>query len=64
MQKKELLGLVSDYFAEARERRRDLEKRPDYVMDVLREGAKKGRAKAEILMEKVRDAVGLVRALS
>ena len=58
--KKELLGLMSDYFAEARERRRDLEKRPDYVMDVLREGGKKGREKADMYMEKIREATGLI----
>ena len=39
--KKELLGFINDYFAEARERRHDLESRMDYVMDVLQEGGKK-----------------------
>ncbi|MEM8489033.1 MAG: tryptophan--tRNA ligase [Bacteroidota bacterium] len=58
--KKELLGLITDYFAEARERRRDLAARPDYVMDVLREGGKKGREKADAFMEKVRTATGLI----
>ena len=58
--KKELLGLINDYFAEARERRRDLEARPDYVMDVLKEGGKRGREKAEAFMEKVRTATGLI----
>lgn len=58
--KKELLGLITDYFAEARERRHDLAKRPDYVMDVLREGGKKGREKAEAYMERVRSYVGLI----
>ena len=58
--KKELLGLVTDFFAEARERRHALEKQEDYVMDVLREGGKKGREKAEVFMEKVRAATGLI----
>lgn len=58
--KKELLGLMTDYFAEARERRHELARRPDYVMDVLREGGRKGRAKAESYMEKVRERVGLL----
>jgi tryptophanyl-tRNA synthetase len=58
--KKELLGLMNAYFAEARERRHDLAKRPDYVMDVLREGGKKGRARAETCMERIRERVGLL----
>ena len=58
--KKELLGYVREYFAEARDRRRDLLARPDYVMDILREGGKQGRAKAETIMQQVRERVGLV----
>lgn len=58
--KKELLGYVRDYFAEARDRRRDLLARPDYVMDVLREGGKRGRVRAEAIMQQVRERVGLV----
>ena len=58
--KKELLGLITAYFAEARERRRALADDPDYVMDVLRTGGAAGRAKAEVLMERVRDRVGLL----
>ena len=56
----ELLGLITDYFAEARERRRELVARPDYVMDVLREGGRKGREQAERYMQSVREAVGLI----
>jgi tryptophanyl-tRNA synthetase len=58
--KKALLGLITEYFAEARERRRDLEARPDYVMDVLRAGGRTGREKAAGIMEGVRSAVGLI----
>ncbi len=60
--KKELLGLITEYFAEARERRRDLEKRPDYVNDVLREGGVKARLRAEEVMEPIRSATGLYRS--
>ena len=59
--KQELLGLIKDYFAEARARRKELEQRPDYVRDVLREGANAARAKAEPILEQVREATGLVR---
>lgn len=61
--KKELVGMISDYFAEARERRRELEKRPDYVRDVLREGARAARRRAEAVMAEVRERVGLVTLL-
>ncbi len=58
--KKELLGMMTDYFAEARARRHDLENRMDYVMDVLREGGIRAREKAEYYMERVRERVGLI----
>lgn len=61
--KKELLGMVKDYFAEARERRHNLENREDYVMDVLREGAKKARIKANAYMERVREVTGLITTI-
>ena len=58
--KKELLGFIRDRFAEARERRRDLARRPDDVMDILREGGRAGRERASVTMEAVRSATGLV----
>ena len=60
--KKELLGLINDYFAEAREQRKELAKKPDYVRDVLREGGTKARERAETVMEPVRSATGLFRS--
>lgn len=57
--KRELLGLIKEYFYEARERRKELKKRPDYVRDVLRNGKKKAREKARKMMNKVRDITGL-----
>ena len=59
--KQELLGLIEDHFAEARARRKDLEERPDYVRDVLREGAKAARTKVEPILEQVREVTGLIR---
>ena len=61
--KKELLKLIDDTFGEPRERRREFAARPDFVVDVLRRGAQKGRARAKEMMEEVRDSVGLIRAL-
>ena len=59
--KKELLGLITEYFAEAREKRKELEQQPDLVLDVLREGGKKARIRAEQIMEPIREATGLIR---
>lgn len=60
--KKELLGLITEYFAEAREKRQELEKDMDYVHDVLREGGKKARERAETVMEPIRSKTGLFRS--
>lgn len=47
-----------EHFAEARERRAKLQ-RADLVEDILREGAKKARETAAMVLERVRNAVGL-----
>lgn len=57
--KKRLLELINDYFGPFRERRRELEKDPDYVMDVLKDGGMRARAVAKQVMYKVREATGL-----
>jgi tryptophanyl-tRNA synthetase len=57
--KKLLKAKIEEYFAPARAKRKELEKRPDYVEDVLRQGAKRARAEAAQTMALVRDAVGL-----
>ncbi len=59
--KKELLVMIEDFFAEARERRKELEKNPDYVFDILAEGGKKARERAESVMEPIRNVTGLIR---
>ena len=61
--KKELLGMIEETFAEARERRRELDKRPDYIRDVLREGARQARKQALSFMEKAHERIGLVTTL-
>ncbi len=59
--KLELMDLLKDYFAEARERRKELEQDLDYVKDVLTEGGKKARTRAESVMEPIREVTGIVR---
>jgi tryptophanyl-tRNA synthetase len=57
--KKRLLELTEEYFAPARERRRELENDPAYVRDVLRDGGMRARAVAQQVMERVREVTGL-----
>ncbi|MDQ3493497.1 MAG: tryptophan--tRNA ligase, partial [Chloroflexota bacterium] len=57
---KRLLGdRVLDFFAEARERRREFEARPGYVEDVLRAGAERLAPMASETMREVRARMGL-----
>lgn len=58
--KKQLLESLLSYFADARARRAELIKKPDYIHDVLAEGAKKARALAQQKMAEVRQKVGLI----
>ncbi len=60
--KKALLGLLTEYFAEARDRRRQLAERPGYVRDVLAAGADAARARASEVMREVRESVGFLNA--
>jgi len=56
--KKQVVALMAEYFAEARARRAELAKTPDYVMDVLRAGGRTARAEARATLARARDAVG------
>jgi tryptophanyl-tRNA synthetase len=57
--KKLLRAKIDAHLGPAREKRKELAGRPDYVEDVLREGARKARAEAEKTMALVRAAVGI-----
>ena len=57
--KKALLEKVLEYFADAREKKKQFEKNPDFVHDVLAEGGKRAREVAGETMEEVRKKVGL-----
>jgi len=58
--KKELLQLITEVFADARARRKELEARPDYVRDVLQSGAARARETVGPVMARVREATGLL----
>jgi tryptophanyl-tRNA synthetase len=57
--KKRVVELLHDYFRPFRQKREELENNPDYVEEVLCNGAQKARAVASKTMERVRDAIGL-----
>jgi tryptophanyl-tRNA synthetase len=57
--KKRLLQVLDETFGPARERRKELVKRPDYVEDVLREGAKRVRPIAGATLARARKACGI-----
>lgn len=57
--KKRLLALIDQTFAPFRERRRELQADPGYVMDVLADGGQRARAVAQEVMHRVRAATGL-----
>ena len=57
--KEQLFEAIRDYFAPMRERREELVKDMSYVDDVLAEGAKRAKAQARVVMDRVRNAVGM-----
>jgi tryptophanyl-tRNA synthetase len=59
--KTELLEKIWAYFEPHRKLREELLNNLDYVRDVLRQGSYKARAKAREVMERVRNAAGLLR---
>ncbi len=57
--KNRLIALLDERFGTARERRRELAKRPDDVADVLSAGAKKARSIASATLARARKACGI-----
>ncbi len=57
--KQSLYEAAMEYFGEARERRAELEQRPDDVEQILRDGAQRARAKAGEVLERAKTACGL-----
>jgi tryptophanyl-tRNA synthetase len=57
--KERLAELMIDYFKPFREKRAELEKRPDYARRVLADGAKRAKAIASKTLARARKAVGL-----
>ena len=57
--KKMLLDKINAFFAPFRQKRKELAAKPEYVEEVLVNGARKARAEARKTMELVREAVGM-----
>jgi tryptophanyl-tRNA synthetase len=57
--KKRVVELLHEYFAPYRAKRAELENDPAIVEEVLKNGAERARAVAQVTMERVRKAVGL-----
>lgn len=57
--KKKLAQAAEDYFAEARERRADLEAHPDKVQEILGDGAAVARKKAGEVLARAKQACGI-----
>jgi len=57
--KRQLFEKLWDYFAPMRKRREEILKDKSYIGDVLARGAKRANEAANVVMERVRTAVGL-----
>ena len=57
--KRHLAQSINRWLEPLRERRQELQKRPDYVREVLEEGGKQARAIAQKTIEEVYERMGL-----
>jgi tryptophanyl-tRNA synthetase len=57
--KKRLFEAVWEFFAPLRRRREELLAEPNYVDEVLADGAERARVVADSVMKRVREAIGL-----
>ncbi|QBQ15499.1 tryptophan--tRNA ligase [Acinetobacter haemolyticus] len=59
--KKRLEGILQELIAPIRERRAELEKDPDYIMDILKQGTEKCRDITQQTLDEVKAGLGLFR---
>lgn len=55
-----LAEIISNYFVDFRKKRKELEKDPDYVWNILKQGAEKARPIAEQTMREVKEKIGIL----
>jgi tryptophanyl-tRNA synthetase len=58
--KETLAKNITEYFAEFRERKKELLAKPNYIAEVLGEGAEKARAVAQTTLLEVKQKIGLL----
>jgi tryptophanyl-tRNA synthetase len=58
--KKELANLAEAYFENARKKREELTEKPDYVKQILKEGAEKANKKANEVLARIKKACGII----
>jgi tryptophanyl-tRNA synthetase len=58
--KKRLAELINEHFAAARQRYAEIQKSPDTVRDVLRDGGRRARTVAQATLQRVREVCGII----
>ena len=58
--KANLAKLIAHHFADYRERRRELERKPEYIVEVIKEGKEKAQAVAAETLAEVKQKMGLL----
>lgn len=58
--KQTLYDSMMEYFADARTRREEFEKKPDDIEDILKAGAVKAREKAREVLDRAKSACGIL----
>lgn len=58
--KETLAKATAGYFAEFREKKKELLNKPDYIAEVLAEGARKAKAVASVTLSEVKEKIGLL----
>jgi tryptophanyl-tRNA synthetase len=56
--KKYVVDVIIDYTKEIREKRAELEKKPEYVLEVLKQGTENAKKVAQEKMEEIKTAIG------
>lgn len=59
--KRRLDGILNDVIEPMRDRRAELMSRPDYILDVIRDGTRRARVLTDAVADEIEDAIGLFK---
>ena len=59
--KRQLAGIINDYFRDIRTKRAELEQNIDYIHEVIKTGSEKARETASVVLSQVKEAMHLYR---